>query len=123
MNPHRKAKSSSRYGQRFEPIPLVVNSPAPIIAGIVFFGVIHAYLFRWLSSSWTGGIVSQGLQFATLVFLMTFFVFGNFFTPFNLFGEPLHLIALELLFWVCIALADGLAISAIIGEKASNKAN
>ncbi len=105
-----------------EPIPLVVNSPAPIIAGIVLFGVIHAYLFRWLSSSWTGGIVSQGLQFATLVFLMTF-LFWEFFTPFNLFGEPLHLIALELLFWACIALADGLAISAIIGEKASHKAN
>jgi len=105
-----------------EPIPLVVNSPAPIIAGIVLFGVIHAYLFRWLSSSWTGGIVSQGLQFATLVFLMTF-LFWEFFTPFNLFGEPLHLIALELLFWACVALTDGLAISAIIGEKTSHKAN
>ena len=105
-----------------EPIPLVVNSPAPIIAGIFLFGIIHAYLFRWLSRSWTRGVVSQGLQFATLVFLMTF-LFWEFFTPFNLFGEPLHLIALELLFWACIALADGLAISAIIGEKASHKAN
>jgi hypothetical protein len=97
-----------------EPIPLVVNSPAPIIAGIVLFGIIHAYLFRWLSPAWSGGVIKQGFKFALLVFLMTF-LFWEFFTPFNLFGEPLGLIALELLFWACIALADGLAISAIIG--------
>jgi hypothetical protein len=105
-----------------EPIPLVVNSPAPIIIGIILFGVVHAYFFRWLSSALTGGIINQGLQFAGLVFVMTF-LFWEFFTPFNLFGEPLHLIALELVFWACIALADGLAISAIIGQRASNKAN
>jgi hypothetical protein len=101
-----------------EPIPLVVNSPAPIIMGIILFGVVHAYLFRWLSAAWTGGILKQGLQFAGLVFVMTF-LFWEFFTPFNLFGEPLHLIALELVFWACIALADGLTISAIMGKRAS----
>jgi hypothetical protein len=105
-----------------EPIPLVVNSPAPIIIGIILFGVVHAYFFCWLSSVLTGGIINQGLQFAGLVFVMTF-LFWEFFTPFNLFGEPLHLIALELVFWACIALADGLAISAIIGQRASNQAN
>ena len=105
-----------------EPIPLVVSLPAPIILGIILFGVVHAYFFRWLSSAWKGGIISQGVQFAGLVFVMTF-LFWEFFTPFNLFGEPLHLIALELVFWSCIALADGLAISAIIGKRVSNKAN
>lgn len=76
-----------------EPLPLVVNSPVPVITGIIFFGVVHAYLFRWLSFAWTGGIIKQGLQFAELVYVMTF-LFWEFFTPFNLFGEPLHLIAL-----------------------------
>ena len=79
---------------KLEPIPMVVNSPVPIIVGIVIFGVIHAYLFRWLSPAWSGGIARQGLQFGALVFLMAF-TFWEFFTPFNLFGEPLHLIALE----------------------------
>lgn len=103
-----------------EPIPLVVNEPTPIIIGIVLFGIIHAYLFRWLSPVLPKGIISRGSRFAGLVFVLTF-LFWEFFTPFNLFGEPLHLIALELVFWACIAIADGLAISAIIGEKASNK--
>ena len=105
-----------------EPIPLVVDSPTPIFIGMVLFTVIHAYLFRWLSFVWSGGTIHQGLQFAGLIFVMTF-LFWEFFTPFNLFGEPLHLIALELVFWACIALADGLAISAIVGKRASNKAN
>jgi hypothetical protein len=102
-----------------EPIPLVVDSPAPIIIGIVLFGIIHAFLFRWISPAWPKGVVKRGLRFAGLVFVMTF-LFWEFFTPFNLFGEPIQLIAIELVFWACIALVDGLVISAIIEERASN---
>ena len=101
---------------QLEPIPLVVNAPAPIIIGIVLFGVFHAYIFRWLSPVLSGGVLQQGLQFGGLVFAMTF-LFWEFFTPFNLFGEPLQLILLELVFWACIAAADGLVIAAIIGGK------
>ena len=71
---------------QIEPIPLVVNTPAPIIVGIIVFGVIHAYLFSWLSVSWPKGIVNRGLRFGGLVFVMTF-LFWEFFTPFNMFGE------------------------------------
>jgi len=98
-----------------EPLPLVVNKPAPIIIGIILFGIIHAYLYHWLSPSWPAGIFKKGLMFAGLVFVMTF-LFWEFFTPFNLFGEPLHLIALELIFWALIAIADGLTIAIISGE-------
>ncbi|MEZ4484472.1 MAG: hypothetical protein R2864_07705 [Syntrophotaleaceae bacterium] len=93
-----------------EPLPLVVTRPAPIIAGIVLFGVLHAYLYRWISPAWPVGVVRRGLSFALLVFLLTF-LFWEFFTPFNQFGEPLRLIAVELGFWAIIALADGLAIA------------
>jgi hypothetical protein len=41
------------------------------------------------------------------------FLFWEFFTPFNLFGEPLALIGLELAFWATIAGAEALAISAV----------
>ena len=102
-----------------EPIPLVVNEPAPIIIGLMLFGVIHAYLFRWLSVAWPNGIVNRGLRFAGLVFVMTF-LFWEFFTPFNMFGEPLHLIALELVFWGLIALADGLSIAVVMNERTSD---
>ncbi|MCW8795744.1 MAG: hypothetical protein OQK67_01615 [Chlorobium sp.] len=97
---------------QIEPIPLVVNAPAPIIAGIVIFGIVNAYVFRSIASAWPPGIGSRGLRFSVLVFSMTF-LFWEFFTPFNMFGEPLRLISLELVFWACIALADGIVIAAV----------
>lgn len=99
-----------------EPIPLVVNSPSSIIIGIILFGIIHAYLFRWLSAAWPEGIFKRGVRFACIVFIMAF-LFWEFFTPFNMFGEPLHLIAIELVFWSCIALADGFSIAAIMDKN------
>jgi hypothetical protein len=53
---------------------------------------------------------------AGLVFFLSF-VFWEFFTPFNQFGEPLMLIALELLFWAMIAVAEGFAISSVFEWK------
>ena len=99
-----------------EPLPLVAVAPAPIMIGLVLFGILHAYLFHWLSPSLPSGRVGAGLGFGGLVFVMTF-LFWEFFTPFNMFGEPLHLIALELVFWACIALAEGLTIGLIIGRR------
>jgi hypothetical protein len=93
----------------------VVSQPTTIILGIIGFGIIHAYLFRWLSPSWPRGVAKRAIRFAFLVFLMTF-LFWEFFTPFNQFGEPLPLIALELAFWAFIALTDGFAISRIMHD-------
>jgi hypothetical protein len=98
---------------RIEPLPLVVANPAPIIAGLAGFGVLHAFVYRWLSPAWPVGIAQRGLRFALLLFGLTY-VFWEFFTPFNQFGEPLGLVALELSFWLVIALAEGFAIAAVM---------
>jgi hypothetical protein len=98
---------------KIEPLPLVVSRPAPIIIGIILFGIVHAYLYRWISPAWPKGIVRRALSFALLVFLMAF-LFWEFFTPFNQFGEPIGLILIELCFWAIIALADGFAISTVM---------
>lgn len=100
-----------------EPLPLVVDRPAPIILGIVLFGVIHAYVYRLVSPVWPPGWTRRGLYLAFLVFVMTF-LFWEFFTPFNQLGEPLALIIVELGFWASIALADGLSIAAVMERAA-----
>jgi hypothetical protein len=92
-----------------EPLPLVVAKPAPIIVGLLLFGVGHALIYRWLSVAWPPGVVPRALRLAGLLFFLTF-LFWEFFTPFNQFGEPLPLIALELCFWALIALAESFAI-------------
>jgi hypothetical protein len=116
VNPDLQSSKLIAVWKQIEPLPLVVVKPAPIIIGIVFFGVIHAFIYRWLSPAWPTGVLRRGLRMASLIFLLVF-LFWEFFTPFNLFGEPLPLIGLELVFWALIALADGLAI-AIVMERA-----
>jgi hypothetical protein len=95
-----------------EPLPLVIANPAPIVMGLVLFGIAHAFLYRWLSVGWPIGIIARGRRMTLLIFVMTF-LFWEFFTPFNQFGEPIPLIALELVFWAVIAAAEGFSMAAV----------
>ena len=101
---------------QLKPLPLVVANPAPIITGLVLFAIVHAFVYRWLAPGWVPGIPARALRLAALVFLLSF-VFWEFFTPFNQFGEPLALIALELTFWAAIALTEGWAITAVMEAR------
>jgi hypothetical protein len=98
---------------RLEPLPLVAFDPAPIIAGLLLFGVGHAFAYRWLSPAWPPGVAPRAFRLAGLLFFMTY-LFWEFFTPYNQFGEPWPLIALELAFWALIALAEAFAIAFVM---------
>lgn len=98
---------------KLEPLPLIIANPAPIISGLVLFGVGHAFIYKWLSTAWPPGIMPRALRLAGLLFFMVF-LFWEFFTPFNQFGEPLPLIALELSFWAAIAIAEAVVIASIM---------
>jgi hypothetical protein len=87
-------------------------SPAPIIVGLFLFGIGRAFIYRWISAAWPQGVMRRALRFAGLLFFMTY-LFWEFFTPFNEFGKPLPLIALELSFWAAIAIAEAVVIAAI----------
>lgn len=101
---------------QLEPIPLVVSRPVPIIIGLVGFGIGHAFIYRWLARAWPPGILPRGWRMARLIFFLSF-LFWEFFTPLNQFGEPLSLIGLELIFWAAVAIAEGLAIAAVFESK------
>lgn len=96
-----------------EPLPLVVTSPALIVTGLILFSIGLAFIYKWLSPAWPRGIVPRTLRMAGLLFFMSF-LFWEFFTPFNQFGEPLPLIGLELVFWALIALATAFSISVVL---------
>lgn len=101
---------------QIEPLPLVAFDPAPIILGLLLFGIGHAFLYQWLSPAWPAGVAPRALRLAGLLFFMTY-LFWEFFTPFNQFGEPLPLIALELSFWALIALAEAFAIALVLERQ------
>jgi hypothetical protein len=116
LDPSIQSRKLIDIWTRIEPLPLVVASPAPIIIGLILFGIGHAFIYKWLSPAWPTGINARALRMAGLVFFLSF-LFWEFFTPFNQFGEPLKLIGLELLFWAMIAAAEGFAISAVFEWK------
>lgn len=103
---------------QIEPLPLVVANPAPIIIGMMLFGIGHAFIYRSVSAAWPTGIFQRAVRFAGLLFFMTF-LFWEFFTPFNQLGEPLPLVALELLFWATIAFAEAFVIASVCERKVS----
>lgn len=97
---------------KLEPLPMVVNAPVPIILGLILFGIGHAFVYQWLAPFWPEGIKARASRMAALVFSLSF-LFWEFFTPFNQFGEPLPLIGLELIFWATIAMAEAFVIAAV----------
>jgi hypothetical protein len=98
---------------RLEPIPLVASRPPVIITGLIILGIGHAFIYRWLSRAWPAGIGARTWRMALLLFFFSY-LFWEFFTPFNQFGEPLALIGIELLFWAVIALSEALAIAVVM---------
>ena len=93
------------------PLPLVVARPHTIILGLYLFVFLQSITYRLLSPAWSAGIRQRALRTAALRFILTF-LFWAFFTPFNQFGEPFSLVAVELVFWAVVALAESFAIAA-----------
>lgn len=95
-----------------EPLPKVYANPLPIILGLLLFGFIHATVYQSIAQAWPEGVIPRATRFAGLLFGISY-LFWEFFTPFNLFGEPILLIALELVFWAIIASVEAFSIAVI----------
>ncbi|WP_439890088.1 hypothetical protein ACS7SF_12530 [Ralstonia sp. 25C] len=103
---------------QIEPLPLIVANPAPMIIGLMLFGVVHAAMYHWLAPAWPAGIAARALRFGGLTFVLSYGFF-EFFTPVNLLGEPLMLVLAELGFWAVIAAAEACAIAAVMEWRAT----
>ena len=106
---------------QWEPLPLVIQSPFPIIGGLFLFTLFHAFAYRSVSAALPTGFWARCWRLA-LTLWTAIFIFWEFFTPFNQFGEPLPLLAIEILFWLCIAFAESAAIVGIMERPARSPA-
>jgi hypothetical protein len=98
---------------QLEPLPLIVVNPVPMTFGLVLFGLVHAAIYGWLAQGWPAGVLPRAVRFASLNFVLTY-LFWEFFTPVNLFGEPLELVLVELLFWAVVAFTEAYVIATIV---------
>ncbi|MBD3293597.1 MAG: hypothetical protein GF393_11790 [Armatimonadia bacterium] len=98
---------------QIEPLPRIVTQPVLMGLGVLAFGVLHAYIYLGISADWPKGLTPRALRFGGVLFAMVY-LFWEFFTPFNMFGEPVWLVALELAFWAVVAFAEAFALVAVV---------
>ena len=98
-----------------EPLPVMQRAPYIIVVGWSVILVGYAFLFNHISVLWPQNYWTRLWR---LTLLMWFFslLFFEFQGPYNLLGEPLALIALELLFWAICALGASAVIVAMSGR-------
>lgn len=114
--PGIQSKKLLAVWRELEPLPIVSTNPILAIMGFVVLGVLTAWVYSFIYDGFTGTWKKRGSSFGLVLFL-TVSVFFEFFTPLNLFGEPLPLVALELFFWLIVTQAQGLAIAYIYRPK------
>lgn len=116
LNPAIQSPKLIAVWTTLRPLPRVVTHPFWMGIGVFLMAIGHAFIYRWLAPAWPPGINARAWRLALLVYFLSC-VFFEFFTPFNQFGEPLALGALELFFWVLVAAADAWAIAAVFERQ------
>jgi hypothetical protein len=92
-----------------EPVPSLASlTPALMITPLIFT-TIYALVYNVLPGK---NLVTKGFSFGIMLWSLIA-VFFELFTPYGLFGEPLHLLAYELFLWFIGLVVVSIVIAAI----------
>ncbi|MEQ9258663.1 MAG: hypothetical protein RIG84_06165 [Roseovarius sp.] len=104
-----------------EPLPLMFTNGPLYLAIAAAIGALHGLIFLWLAPVLGTTRLARGLGFAVVTWVLLALYF-EFHTPFNMFGEPPSLVAMELAFWAVVLTVHGLALSFLAGRGAGRQA-
>jgi hypothetical protein len=99
-----------------EPLPLMFTNGLLYLALSAVLGALHGLVFAAIEPSLPRGRVARGAAFAAILWVLMALYF-EFHVPFNMFGEPPVLVAVELLFWVVVVLVEGISLSLGYGDS------
>ena len=99
-----------------EPLPRMVTDPFLAYAGFVLIGLIHGLVFALVAPALPGRGWMKGLSFGAVLWLVMV-VWFEFFMLWNVLGEPLPLIALELVLWLLTVTLESLVIALVYGDR------
>ncbi len=115
INPQYQSPKLIKVWTEIEPMPLAVNHPGIITLGFVILSILHAFVFATIRQGIPGEGLRKGIVFGLMIWLFSY-VFFEFFTPWNMFGEPVYLVGLELIFWIGVTLSEGIVIAKVYGD-------
>lgn len=99
-----------------EPLPLMFTNGPLYMAIAVVIGVVHGLVFMWIEPSLPRSGLLRGAAFGVVLWALMALYF-EFHAPFNMFGEPLVLVGVELVFWMIVLLVEGIVLSLIYGPS------
>jgi hypothetical protein len=105
----QSAKFLSVMGS-IEPLPRVAARPWILPVGILAIALIHAFVYAWIRDGLRGGRVARGVRFGVVAWALMAPWF-EFYLPWNVMHEPPALVALELILWLLVLVATGIAIA------------
>ena len=101
------------------PLPLMfTNGILYMLLGSVI-GALHGLVFVFLLPALPTSTLKRGIAFAAILWILMALYF-EFHVPFNMFGEPVWLVVVELLFWVPVLFVEGLTLS-FLHDKLNQK--
>ena len=104
--------------QTLQPLPLSTTNPALFFAGLAVVGAVHGVVFALIVKGLPEPRLRRGFAYGVVLWALVS-VFFEFFTPFNLFGEPLALVFLQLAIWFIVFQVEGIVISLVYGRATS----
>jgi len=97
---------------QLEPLPVMDTDPGLYLFISVFIGALHGMIFAYIRDSLPKNTIKSGLAYGGILWVLMALYF-EFHVPFNMFGEPLALVGLELFFWVIVVSVEGVIISTL----------
>jgi hypothetical protein len=98
-----------------EPLPLMFTNGLLYLAIAAGIGVVHGLVFTFIEPVLPQHTIGRGLAFAAILWALMALYF-EFHVPFNMFGEPIVLVAVELGFWVVVVATEGILLSLMYGS-------
>ena len=99
-----------------EPLPLMFTNGLLYMAIAGVIGGLHGLVFAWIEPALPGDPLRRGLAYAAMLWALMA-VYFEFHAPFNMFGEPPTLVAVELAFWVIVLVIEGVILSMLYGAS------
>ena len=103
-----------------EPLPVMQTDPGVYMTIAVFIGALHGGIFAYIRDSLPENTIKGGLAYGGILWVLMALYF-EFHAPFNMFGEPLPLLGLELFFWVIVVSVEGVLISTLYDRFGSSR--
>lgn len=97
-----------------EPLPLMFTNGPLYMAIAAVIGGLHGLVFAWIEPALPRGTMRRGLAYGAILWMLMA-VYFEFHAPFNMFGEPPSLVALELGFWIAVVMVEGIVLSFLYG--------